>query len=419
MVGVLPGPEPGALRIFFQAAVGLLACIDQRDVPFIGFGLFIQHRKDAGRAGHRHHNAVGLLADLADRLGCVFVQRQKRDQRADGQPAVPAKREHRAHRRAEHIADVAKVAVDRHRDVRKGVGFVGAFAQPVVQRAELLDRLILVAEHLDDLLPVHHLFNVTVHRAKVGLLPGKIPPRPRGDLQRGRHHHPDHYDRNQAQRHIQHKHTDQRRRQRDGRIQQLRHALAEELAQRVHVVGIDRHDVAVGMGIKIADRQRFHVGEQLLTQPAHRALAHVDHNPVIPEGAGHAEGIDHRHPHQRQSQRAEIRAGALGQRGDIDINQLLCEQRSLHRGQRRPHNAEGDRQAGTLVLPEHVPQYTPQRARHPGGAAARGRVLCVCHVKHLPFRPAGQNRRRPGFALHRFRGRSCLFSKGCRGYQTR
>ena len=34
-------------------------------------------------------------------------------------------------------------------------------------------------------------------------------------------------------------------------------ALADQLSERIHVVGINRHDVSVGMGVKIADRQRI------------------------------------------------------------------------------------------------------------------------------------------------------------------
>ena len=35
--------------------------------------------------------------------------------------------------------------------------------------------------------------------------------------------------------------------------------------QGIHIVGVHGHDVAVGMGIKIFDRQRFHPVEQIVS----------------------------------------------------------------------------------------------------------------------------------------------------------
>ena len=52
------------------------------------------------------------------------------------------------------------------------------------------------------------------------------------------------------------------------RVDHLRDALADELAQRIHIVGVHRHDIAVGVGVKVADRQRFHVAEKLGTETA-------------------------------------------------------------------------------------------------------------------------------------------------------
>ena len=43
-------------------------------------------------------------------------------------------------------------------------------------------------------------------------------------------------------------------------VDDLGNALAEQLPQGVHVVGVDGHDVAVGVGVKVLDGQRLHAG---------------------------------------------------------------------------------------------------------------------------------------------------------------
>src|SRR5699024_6767876 len=69
VVGVLPGPDVGALGVFFQAAVGLFSRVDKGDVAVVGFGFLVQQRKDAVGAGQAHDNHVDLVGNLADRAG--------------------------------------------------------------------------------------------------------------------------------------------------------------------------------------------------------------------------------------------------------------------------------------------------------------------------------------------------------------
>ena len=56
---------------------------------------------------------------------------------------------------------------DRHHDVGEGVGLLGAFLQLVVQLAEAVKGLLLVGEHLDHLLALHHLLDIAVDSAEV------------------------------------------------------------------------------------------------------------------------------------------------------------------------------------------------------------------------------------------------------------
>ena len=40
-------------------------------------------------------------------------------------------------------------------------------------------------------------------------------------------------------------------------VDDLRDTLAQQLPQRIHIVGIYRHDIAMGMGVKIFDGKRL------------------------------------------------------------------------------------------------------------------------------------------------------------------
>ena len=101
-----------------------------------------------------------------------------------------------------------------------------------------------------------------------------------------------------------------------------------DLAQGVHVVGVHGHNVPVGVGVKVLDGQGFHMGEQVVPQVAHGALADVHHNPVVAVGAEDAQSVHAGHPRQGPAQEAEVRRGRLGQGQNVVVNQRLEEQRA-------------------------------------------------------------------------------------------
>ena len=284
------------------------------------FGLLIHQIENSLRPRHGHNDTVGLLADLADRLGGVFVQCQERNQGAQGQPRESIQCQHRAYHRTKHVADVAQIGVNRHGDVGKGIGAVGAVPQLPVQAAELLQALFLMAEDLDHLLAVHHLLDVPVDPAQILLLSSKIDGRFPRDPGGDRQHDTDHGQGQKGQGNVQNQHAGKGGDNGDQRVDDLGNALADQLSERIHVVGINRHDVSVGMGVKIADRQGFHMPEQLDAEIAHGSLAHIDHNPVIGVGADDPYEIRQRQGKQGPSQGGEVRRLGLGQRQDIIID---------------------------------------------------------------------------------------------------
>ena len=64
----------------------------------------------------------------------------------------PDEQEHAADERERHIQDVADVADDGAEDAGIGLCAEAVLKEGVVEPVEVLDALLLVAEHLDDLL---------------------------------------------------------------------------------------------------------------------------------------------------------------------------------------------------------------------------------------------------------------------------
>ena len=134
-----------------------------------------------------------------------------------------------------------------------------------------------MAEHLDDFLPGHHFLNEAVDAAQIRLLRDKVLA---GQFREfgGRQH----LERQQDERENRHnprivQHGEEHHDDGNRAVDDLRDALADELAQGVHVVGVDGHDVAVRVRVKVADRQGLHVREQVRADFEHRALTDADH----------------------------------------------------------------------------------------------------------------------------------------------
>ena len=80
----------------------------------------------------------------------------------------------RAHQGADGVAHVAQLGRDGHDDVGVAVGLLGAVFQLIVQLPETGQSFLLVGEHLDDLLALHHFLDVAVQLAEVTLLGDEV-----------------------------------------------------------------------------------------------------------------------------------------------------------------------------------------------------------------------------------------------------
>ena len=198
-----------------------------------------------------------------------------------------------------------------------------------------------MAEHLDDFLPGHHFLNEAVDAAQIRLLRDKVLARQFREFG-GRQH----LERQQDERENRHnprivQHGEEHHDDGNRAVDDFGDALADELAQGVHVVGVDGHDVAVRVRVKVADRQGLHVREQVRADFEHRALADADHQALADVAGGNAQREDAAQRNHGIRQIAHG-LGAFLNAGDVHIHQIPRERAGLNGGIRRHHNADDD-----------------------------------------------------------------------------
>ena len=354
VVGVLPGPDAGALVGLHEVVVLVVLGVDEGDIALIGLAGLIHHLEDALCTGQCHDDAVGLHGHLADGHIEALVQGQERHDSTQRDAAHAGDGHGCAHQSADGVADVAQLSVDGHHDVGEAVGLLGAVLELVVQLAEALEGLLFVGEDLDDLLALHHLFDIAVHLAEVALLCDEVLAALLGDLLGAEEHQGHHQHGDDGELPAQHTHAGKDGNDGDGAGHQLRDALAEHLTEGIHVVCVDGHDVAVRMGVKVADGQALHVGKELGAQVAQGTLGDVDHDAGVEPGGEDAHHIDAADAHQRTGQRCKAGVLLLGHGDDIVVDKGLQEQACLHIGQRADHDADEHEDAVRQIVLEHL-----------------------------------------------------------------
>ncbi len=102
-MGMLPGPQAGALRALHNLAI-LLPGIHQGHIALVLLRLLIHQIKDALRTCQGHDNGVKLLGNLRNRLRKLSRHLQKGRQRTQIQPA--ANRQHSPQSRRQRIMNI-------------------------------------------------------------------------------------------------------------------------------------------------------------------------------------------------------------------------------------------------------------------------------------------------------------------------
>ena len=387
VVGVLPRPQTGALGSFHQLVVAVVLGVYQRHIALVGLAGLVHHLEDALGTGQCHDDAVGLHGHLTDGHIEALVQAEEGHHGTKGHAADAAHGHGCTNQRADGVADVAQLGVNRHHDVGEGVGLFGAFLQLVVQLTEAGKGLLLVGEHLDHLLAFHHLLDVAVHLAQIPLLLDEVLGGAFCDLLGAEQHQRHHEHGNDGQLPAEHTHAEKHGYDGDDAGHQLRDALAEHLAQGIHIVGVHGHDIAVRMSVKIPDGQAFHVGEQLGAQIAQRALRYVDHDAGVGPCGQNAHKVDAAHPHQCTGQWCKAGVLLAGHGYDVIVHQSLQEQAGLHIGQRADHDADKHKDAVGQIVAEHFIHDALQQlarvfhlgARPPCAPRAGAMYFFYCH----------------------------------------
>ncbi len=208
LVGMFPCPHTGPFPAFLYISGCVFLCADKSYVAFIHFRRLIHQFKDTVGAGKRHHNRIELLADLGDGLVKVPVERQERNQCADGEPHIAVYGKQCACDSADHITDMAELGAEGHQNIGKFVGVVGGIPQAVIQFSESGKTFFFMTEHLDDFLSFHHFFDITVDFSDILLLCHKVPSGEGGNFACYKHHYGNHKQSDNCQRDIQIDHAD-------------------------------------------------------------------------------------------------------------------------------------------------------------------------------------------------------------------
>ena len=293
-----PGPDIAAVGHLFQGAVLLLLNVHQGHIALVHLGLLVHQLKDALCTGHTHDHQVDLLGHLADGAGELtgHVEEGNGDADAEGhagkaQVGSVGNEKDAAHNGHQGIDEVAGVHEDGHEGVGVGVGLLGVGHEGVVEPVEVGAGLGLVTEHLDHLLAVHELLHEALHLTQGLLLPleegGGLATNGAGEF----HHHQRAQENHQAQPEAVVEHDHQHGQNGDEHGQQLREALGYHLAQGVDVVGVVAHDIAVVVGVKVAQGQVLHAVEHLYSQLFQQALGDDGHQLGPHDGGNESQGI--------------------------------------------------------------------------------------------------------------------------------
>ena len=101
------------------------------------------------------------------------------------------------------VVDAGEVGGGGHHGPGVGLGRGGRCLIGIVAGGELVDGLLLVVEHLDDLLALDHLLNVAVEVAQSGLLPLEADPAASTDDLHHQQHQPQKGEGDKGQRPVQ------------------------------------------------------------------------------------------------------------------------------------------------------------------------------------------------------------------------
>ena len=289
---VTPGPAARAPGALGQRTVVVFPHADQLHRALVDLRLFLHDREDTLRARQRRQQEVALLGQLVDGQRRLAHKDQIAGQAAE---VGPAPHDHEA---ADHRNDRVVQVTDaddggNHRGgvaLRAGAGL----AQLFVAGGKGGHVGLLVVEHLDDLLPGDHLLHVGVQLTEAGLLA-----RIKGaaalcrvvDI-------PEHgniaNDDQQREPPVEDEQQKQRACDLNKGLDDHRKAVVQRVRDRVHVVREQAHQIALAVRVKVVQRQRLQMCEQVAADVLQNLLRGADHELGVAQGRQCADDVDAR-----------------------------------------------------------------------------------------------------------------------------
>lgn len=162
--------------------------------------------------------------------------------------------------------------------------------------------------------------------------------------------------------------------------------MPDQLTQRVRIVGVHAHHVAVRVRVEIADGQRLHVVEHILADVLQKALRHDRHRLVVE--SRRRQRYDVHEPHAADDESEIARYGAPGnaahERGDDLVEHQHEEYGGADAGRRRHGDADKHGDHAPFVIMKQIgqkPAENFERMRFPSGR--KGSI--AAHCRRLPL----------------------------------
>ena len=295
-----------------------------------------------------------MLRHLRNRHAEGFGKIQKGNNQSYCDRFGAVQRQQAANQRDQDILQISQLHDKRHQHIAIFVRIGRIAAKSLVALPESLFGMLFMAENLNDLLPVDHLFNISGDISEACLLMDKVTGTAAADHLGAINHQSRKSQHNQSKRNAACQHGRQNDNNRNHCQNQLRQCLTDKLPERVRIVCIIAHDVAVRMGIKITDRQLLHMCKHFIPDAFQGSLRHLDHQLVIQQRAEYAAQINHPDCQDRTQQTRKVRAARSKQGCDIAVHQCLQEQRACHSCTRTDENAEQHGGEGGLVPADDI-----------------------------------------------------------------
>ena len=188
---MLPCPASGMFLTFYKFSIFFFH-IDQSHIPVIYFHFLIQKGKDTLCSCKCHYNSIHLLADLVDRHTKAFIECQKACQCTQCKSSHTIQCKGTSDNRTDYITDISDLRIQRSEVVCIGIRTVCAYKKCLIQLFKFCLTFFLMAEDLDNLLPIHHFFNITIDFSKIFLLFQEIFPTLSGGFLGTKYHNCNH-----------------------------------------------------------------------------------------------------------------------------------------------------------------------------------------------------------------------------------